>query len=329
MLSNLLKDLIAGPILLLLLIFMPTLVYLLIRFYQEINTQIRGVEVIIKKNNWDAFNRFFISLYALVMPIVIHVYWRLDFYEKGPLVASLFGIFCFISAYMILYYFDPQIGVVSRLRYFTGQNIIGEFTNVLDSKQIDCFRERVLTSLVSEKRPLIIACSSYGHGEGKSILAASLAKSFSRLHSKVLLMELDPWCDLPNRFVPSSQRNNVLGISDYVIGECELGDTLYFPMEECFAVIPRGNKVDKPYEMLNSPLVLGAIEHSLKEFAVIIIDAPTISQFPELNSFLLNKGVLLLTVSHNSKTKQLSKITEYIKRFALKNKTGLILTRNT
>lgn len=329
MLVQILSSLFIGPLFLLFLIYLPGIIFLLIRFNLMINTDIRGVEVNIKKNIWGGVTRLLISLYAFLMPIIIQMNWNVKFYEKGLLMAFVLGLFCAVSSYFILHYFDAQISDISRLRNFSGLNIFGEFTNGFDAKQIDRFRERILTSLNSEKRPLIMLCSSYGHGEGKSILAASLAKSFSRIHSKVLLMEIDPWCDLPNRFIPSSKRNNTIGISDYIIGECELSDTLYYPMEESFALIPRGNKVDTPYDMLNSANLVSAIDNQLKEFSVIVIDAPTISQFPELYKFLLNKGVLVLSVSHQTHINQLFKIKEYIKRFTLKSKVGLILTRNT
>lgn len=328
MLTHILNHMLIGPLFLIFLIYLPVFSYLFIRFSIEINTNVRGVEVVIKNSAWGFLTRLFICIYTLVIPILVHYYWRVDFYENGKLMAFVFGFFCAISAYFTMYYFDPQISEISRLRYFSGLNIFGELANSFDSKQMDHFRERILTSLNSEKRPLIIACSSYGHGEGKSILSASLAKSFSRLHNKVLLMEIDPWCDLPNRFVPTSQRNSVLGISDYIVNGNNLSDTMYYPSEESFAVIPRGNKVDQPHEMLNSPELLNAIEQKLKEFSIIIIDAPTIAQFPELNRFLLDKGVLILAVSHQTKWKQIFKIKEFVKRFSLKNKVGLILTRN-
>lgn len=328
MLTQLLSNILIGPLLLLLLIYLPAIIYLLVRNQQEINSNIRGVEVVIKKSYWDFSNRILICLYAFFMPIFIHLQWKLVFFEKGSITPFVFGLFCSVSAYYVLFYFDPQVNIISRLRKYTGVSVLGEFTNGFDYKQIDSFRERMLTSLNHEKRPLIFACTSLGHGEGKSIVAASLAKSFSRLHSKVLLLEIDPWCDLPNRFVPSSQRNNMPGISDYILNQCELENTIYSPMEESFSVIPRGNKVDAPYEMLNSPRLLDAVMDNLSQFSVIVIDAPTISQFPEINRFLLNHGVLIVSVSHQSKWKSIKKINEFIKRFSLKNKIGMILTRN-
>lgn len=329
MLVQIISNLLIGPLFLLLLIYLPAIAFLLIRLNLEINTSVKGVEVKIQKTFYEYLTRLLISVYAFILPLFLQMHWHLNFYEKGMTMAFVFGLFCGISTYFILYYFDPLVSEISRLQNYSGLNVFGEFTDAFDAKQIDSFRERILTSLNSEKRPLIVVCSSYSDGEGKSILAASLVKSFMRLHSKVLLMEIDPWCDLPNRFVPSSQRNNTLGISDYILNSCELSDTLYYPMEESFAVIPRGNKVDAPYEMLNSPNLLNAIERQIKEFSVIIIDAPTIPQFPELNRFFFDKGVLILAVSHHSSLKQLFKIKEFVKRFSLKNKVGLILTRNT
>lgn len=328
MLSQILKTNFIGELFILVLIYFPAIIYLLIRNKHEINTSLRGVEVVIRKTYYDLGSRILISLYSFMIPIMLHSQWKVDFYEKGSVMPFVFGVFCAVSTYYILSFFDPQIKDISRLRNFTGLNAIGEFTSGFDPAQIDSFRERILTSLNQEKRPLIFVCTSMGHGEGKSIVAASLAKSFSRLHSKVLLMEIDPWCDMPNHFVPNSQRNITLGISDYILNECELDNAYYSPMEESFAVLPRGNKVDAPFEMLNSSRLLDAIMDSMMRFSVIVIDAPTISQFPEINRFLLNHGVVILTVSHRTNLKSIFKINEFIKRFSLKNKTGLILTRD-
>ncbi len=328
MLSQILKTNFIGELFILLLIYLPALIYLMIRNKHEINTSNRGIDIVIKKNSIDLINRILICLYAFMVPILLHSQWKLVLYEKGNVMPFVFGIFCAISTYFILVFFDPQIKDISRLRKFTGLNVIGEFTNGYDSAQIDSFRERILTSLNNEKRPLIILCTSMGQEEGKSIVAGSLAKSFSRLHSKVLLMEIDPWCDMPNNFVPNSQRNITLGISDYILNECDLDTAYYAPMEESFTVLPRGNKVDAPFEMLNSTRLLDAIMESMNRFSVIVIDAPTISQFPEVNRFLLNHGVVILSVSHRAKLKNIFKINEFIKRFSLKTKTGLILTRD-
>lgn len=328
MLYQILRTNLIGELFLLLLIYWPTIIYLFLRNKNDINPSHRGVDIVIKKNNVDLISRMIICLYAFIVPVLLYHQWKLEFYEKGNVMPFVFGVFCAASTYFVLSYFDPQIRDIARLRKFTNLNVIGEFTNVYDSAQINSFRERILTSLNTEKRPLIILCTSLGQEEGKSIVAASLAKSFSRLHSKVLLMEIDPWCDMPNNFIPNSQRSVTLGISDYILNECDLDTAYYAPMEESFTVLPRGNKVDAPFEMLNSTQLLDAIMESMSRFSVIVIDAPTISQFPEVNRFLLNHGVVIMSVSHRANLKNILKINEFIKQFSLKTKTGLILTRD-
>lgn len=295
---------------------------------QKVDTSKRGLDVRFGSKNWAVYIKVGLAFYSFAMTLMITRQWKIQFFEDSTWLIFVLGICIAISSFLMTKWLDPLIGSAMKLAEITGMTILGEIDSVFDWLNIDYIRERLLISIAeSNNEHCVIVCSSFQTGEGKSITVASLAKSFSRINRKVLLIEADLWCAQPNQFVPSSKRNNTAGLSDFIVDNVPLRDCIYYPPEESFSVMTRGQKIDDPVGVLSSPKLLGLLSWAQLENTVVLIEAPTIMNFNEMPRLLMDQGVLLLSVSNFNNFSSISKIMSSLKKTSLKDRTALVLTK--
>lgn len=121
--------------------------------------------------------------------------------------------------------------------------------------------------------PRVLLLTSAGEGEGKSTSALSLARNFTQLGKRVLLVE----ADLRN---PSLRRTMNLqsnvGLSTILSGACELEQAILPTGEDNLKVILAGPLPPNPAELLSGTRLAQVLERASGHFDQIIIDGPPV-----------------------------------------------------
>jgi capsular exopolysaccharide synthesis family protein len=136
----------------------------------------------------------------------------------------------------------------------------------------NCRRERGLN---------IVAISSPGRGEGKTMTAINLAGALAQsADARVALVDADlrhpriaEYLGLP----PAS------GLSGYLLDpQMEIDTVLARHPGTAFAVVPAGPRTSMPYELLKSPRLTGLFQALRARFEYVVVDTPPTLLFPDV-----------------------------------------------
>ncbi len=188
----------------------------------------------------------------------------------------------------------PLLGIIGKIEFETANPKKEELIIVTESKShiAESFRTiRTNLSFASpdtEKKTFII--SSALPSEGKTLVSANLAVSFSQVEKKVLLLD----CDLRRPRIHqifNLERNE--GLSEFLSGSSELKvKETRFPN---LKVITSGVIPPNPAELLASKKMRNLLEQIKEEFDMIIIDsAPILSAADSIEIVPLTNGVVMV-----------------------------------
>jgi polysaccharide biosynthesis transport protein len=135
---------------------------------------------------------------------------------------------------------------------------------------------RMLRTALDFARPekaRVIAVTSAGPGEGKSVIASNLAIATARQGLTVLLID----ADLRRHTIDSLfDISNVPGLSDVLVGNVPLSDAVNTEQVITLAILPAGTRAPNPSEMLGGQRFDRLIQQARSEYDVVIIDTPPI-----------------------------------------------------
>lgn len=126
--------------------------------------------------------------------------------------------------------------------------------------------------------------SKYGEGvvtmvtsanvnSGKTFTSCNLAQSLAIKHKRVCVIDLDLRKGALSTYVGNPQ----IGISNYIVGQCELEDIMKLVRnQDNFVIIPVGTIPPNPSELLYEDRLKEAIEQLKGEFDYIFLDCPPI-----------------------------------------------------
>lgn len=126
------------------------------------------------------------------------------------------------------------------------------------------------TNLLYTNDLKVISLTSTIANEGKTTTAYYLAKSYTELGKKVLLMDCDLRKGSLKRFFTVKSR--VSGISEYISGQSK--DFIYQTDVDGLFVVLSGKKPPNPTELLSNATFEKMLEALKEEFDLIIIDTP-------------------------------------------------------
>lgn len=125
-----------------------------------------------------------------------------------------------------------------------------------------------------ELRPMkLVGFTSALPGEGKTLTAVNLALTAARANPERRILLVDT--DLRRSMVAETLgvRNNP-GLSDYLLGECELSETVRRFRSTKLAVVPGGTSTEEPTQLLASPRMKELLRSMRDNFEEIYIDLP-------------------------------------------------------
>lgn len=142
----------------------------------------------------------------------------------------------------------------------------------LVSENYKALRTNIQFSMI-DKTSCTISVTSCAPSEGKSTVISNTSVVVAQSGKKVLLID----CDLRK---PVIHRKfglpNKKGLTNYLLGECELGDVIQKTAVENLSVMTSGKIPPNPSEILTSQKYIKLIEELKTQYDYIFIDAPPV-----------------------------------------------------
>jgi len=166
------------------------------------------------------------------------------------------------------------------------------------------------TAIDNELKTMLVTSS--GPGEGKSMTAANLAVVYAQQGKKVLLID----ADLRKPTVHYTFRlDNLRGLSNVLIGEMYLEDTIVSSDIDNLDVITCGLIPPNPSELLGSRMMQTLLDQAGTLYDMIIFDTPPVLAVTDAQ-ILANMvdGTLLVVRSGNTENEEAIKAKEALER---------------
>ncbi len=150
--------------------------------------------------------------------------------------------------------------------------------------------------------PMVVAISSAGSGDGKSMLSSNLALSYADLGRRVLLIDGDTRRGALHRLVRGKR---VPGLTDFLRGGLSVDDVVQETEFPSLHLISSGTRLSKSPELLGAPALRQLIAHLRPRYDVILIDSPPMGAGAD--AFMLGSlaGNMVLVVRTGSTDRQL------------------------
>lgn len=137
-------------------------------------------------------------------------------------------------------------------------------------------RLRTTMNLVLQEgtnRRVVLVASSIS-GEGKSTVVEGLSALAARAGRRVLLIDADMQNPVQHKRLGVS---NVIGLSDYLVGDAELDEVIEFNPDGGLYYISRGGSVQNPEDIIGSTAMVRLLDEARKRFDLILVDTAPVS----------------------------------------------------
>jgi len=204
---------------------------------------------------------------------VIGVISRMDIKGKGPDEGSKIPDKQYKER-KLFRFFDFEVDV--KVKKFKSTGVAPEVVAHHDpqnkvSEEYRMLKTRVIQNRIAEAATSIMVTSSV-RGEGKSVGAANLAVSASDSSKRTLLIDFDLRQGSIHRLFGISKTP---GVAEVAEGRPAKEAIVKTDISNLY-VLPRGKKVEKPSELLESDRIKNLVESLKQVFDVIIIDSPPV-----------------------------------------------------
>ena len=132
--------------------------------------------------------------------------------------------------------------------------------------------------VLKRKEKMVISISSTESGDGKTFLATNLAALYGLTGKKTLLVDLD--LRKPNIHTKLGLENGV-GLSNYLVGECELNDAMVKDTPFGFDLLRAGTIPPNPGELIHSDKLTQMMSDLREQYDFVVIDTSPIGVVPD------------------------------------------------
>jgi len=234
-------------------------------------------------------------------------------------IGSGFGVVIF------LYQWDPRIKTEEELIRATALTCLGVFPKVDSRVSLDRFsqmspelkdlfaylRTAILFSMPEEKSQAILLTSAL-RGEGRTTMAANLASSLALDGLETVLVDGDT---REPRIHEIFSLHKTPGLTNFLNGEVALEAILHRSNVQNLTVIPVGDPVPNPSELLSSTKMTDLIKELRRRFKKVIVDSPPVMNMADgmILSSLVD-GVVLVVSAQKSNKQMLKKIKDHFQQ---------------
>lgn len=184
--------------------------------------------------------------------------------------------------------------MIGTLRHAKSQNPTLVRTSPRSSyaEMLRAIRTR-LEFLLKRKDKMVICVTSTESGDGKTFLSTNLAALYSMTGKKTLLIDLD--LRKPNIHTKLGVENGS-GMSNYLIGDCELEDILVSNLPFGFDLMRAGTIPPNPGELVHSDKLAELIRDMREQYDYIVIDTSPIGLVPDAYALINNSDLCLYVI---------------------------------
>lgn len=147
--------------------------------------------------------------------------------------------------------------------------------------------------IVGRKQNIILTVTSTQSGDGKTFLSTNLAALYGMTGKKTLLIDLD--IRKPN-IHEKLGLDAGLGVTNYLIGECEINDVLCKNTPYNFDVLLAGTVPPNPGELIRTDKLVNLLRELRKQYDFIIIDTSPIGQVPDAFALIEQTDLTLYVI---------------------------------
>ncbi len=189
----------------------------------------------------------------------------------------------------------PNVGSIVRSKEVS-ENVILQTPNSLLSESFRSLRTKIRFMLADEKHQVILVTST-NTGEGKTFCALNLASVFAISGKKVALLGFDM---RKPRLSEIFDKNQQIGISNYLSGQNKLEEIVYPSEVENMWLVPSGITPPNPSELIAGEHTKNLFDYLRSQFDVIIVDTPPIGlvadarilmQYSDCRLFIVRAGL--------------------------------------
>ncbi len=232
-------------------------------------------------------------------------------------LGSLLGIFLGIIFAFTREYFDDRIKTTKELEQLTILPILGNIphnqnkVNFQDQKydktsslEIEAFQSLTANlEYLTDDIPRIIHITSTQPGEGKSITALQLAKTFAQNESKVLLIDADLRKPSLYKYFSAFENENFKSLSDYLQGHSTVEELTKKSACDNLSVLLEKRSTFNPAKLLANNRFITLLDYAMDHFDFIIIDSPPVMGLADA-LILANRSIATLFVVASNETKR-------------------------
>ncbi|HKS05734.1 MAG TPA: polysaccharide biosynthesis tyrosine autokinase [Gemmatimonadaceae bacterium] len=143
------------------------------------------------------------------------------------------------------------------------------------------------------EQPVVLAVSSPGPGDGKSIVSSNLAVAFANAGHKTLLIDGDVRRGVVHDTFDIARRP---GLVDYLAGTASAAAIVRTTSTENLSVIPSGSRSRRAPELLVSERMNALISTMREQFEVVIVDSPPFVAGVDAFALAASAGTMLVVL---------------------------------
>jgi capsular exopolysaccharide synthesis family protein len=203
---------------------------------------------------------------------------------RSLLKALALGLGLGVVVAMLLEYLDDKIRTAEQVESITGLSVLGAVPKVrrvenqlTDPRSPLSEAHRSLCTALQftteSGMPKVLAITSAGPGEGKSLTANAIARHFASLGRKVLLIDAD--LRNPSQHVKLGCGNSV-GLSNYLTGACTPPEAMQKTEIPTLAFIASGPLPPNAADLLGGARLISLLSIGSEVFDLIIVDGPPV-----------------------------------------------------
>ena len=184
--------------------------------------------------------------------------------------------------------------LIGTLRHARNQNptLVRASPRSSYAEMLRAIRTRI-EFVLRRKDKMVVSITSTESGDGKTFLSTNLASLYAMTGRKTLLIDLD--LRKPNIHTKLGLENGD-GISNYLVGDCELKDAMVTDTPFGFDFMRAGTIPPNPGELVHTDKLTNLIKDFREQYDFIVIDSSPIGLVPDAYAIIENSDLCLFVI---------------------------------